>query len=111
VVFEVKYLKYTLFVPILPGSMKAALDHSGTPPLDYHVGTAALGCTSSAARHFYWSRERIQRPPCLLIPHSSRIIDVYVVRIGREQFLPQQPVTSRSTSESIQRKLIKQRNT
>jgi cold shock protein len=32
---------------------------------------------------------------------------VYVVRIGREQFSPQQPVTSRSTSESLQRKLIK----
>jgi hypothetical protein len=30
VVFEVKYLKYTLFLPILPGSMKAALVHVGT---------------------------------------------------------------------------------
>jgi hypothetical protein len=47
----------------------------------------------------------------LLISHSSRTMNLYVVRIGREQFLPQQPVTSRSTSESIQRKLIKQRNT
>jgi hypothetical protein len=102
VVFEVKYFKYTLFVPILPGSMKATLDD---------VGTAAFGCTSSAARHFCRSRELIQRPPCLLIPHSSRIMNVYVVRIGREQFLPQQLVTSRSTSASIQRKLIKQRNT
>jgi hypothetical protein len=38
VVFEVKYLKYTLFVPILPGSMKATLDHSGTAALDSQVG-------------------------------------------------------------------------
>jgi hypothetical protein len=36
VVFEVKYVKYTLFAPILPGWMKATLDH---------VGTAALGCS------------------------------------------------------------------
>jgi hypothetical protein len=47
----------------------------------------------------------------LLIPHFSRTIAMYVVRIGREQFLPQQPVTSRSTSESLQRKLNNQRNT
>jgi hypothetical protein len=111
VVFEVKYLKYTLFVPILPGLMKATMDHSGTAALDCHVGTAAFVRPSSAARHFCRSRELIQRPLCLLIPHSSRIINVYVVRIGREQFLPQQLVTSRSTSASIQRKLIKQRNT
>jgi cold shock protein len=35
-------------------------------------------------------------------------MNVYVVRIGREQFLPQQPVTSRSTSESFQRKIDSQ---
>ena len=106
-VFEVKYLKYTLFVPILPGSMKASLDH---------VGTIMWGQSPSAVR-----QEQLDTSagavnlgnaaPCLLIPHSSRIMSLYVVRIGREQFLPQQPVTSRSTSESIQRKLIKQRNT
>jgi hypothetical protein len=41
----------------------------------------------------------------LLIPATPRIIKLYVVRIGREQFLLQQPVTSRSTSESLQRKI------
>jgi CspA family cold shock protein len=43
----------------------------------------------------------------LQIPSSLRKIVAYVVRIGREQFSPQQPVTSRSSSESLQRKLIK----
>ena len=101
-VFEVKYLKYTLFVPILPGSMKATLDMWGQPPsavrrsqLDTPAGAVNLGNT----------------PSCLLIPHSWRTMGLYVVRIGREPFLPQQLVTSRSTSASIQRKLIKQRNT
>jgi cold shock protein len=41
----------------------------------------------------------------LLISAIPRTMNVYVVRIGREQFLPQQPVTSRSTSESLQRKI------
>ena len=51
-VFEVKYLKYTLFVLILPGSMKATRDMWGQPPsavrrsqLDTPAGAVNLGNT------------------------------------------------------------------
>jgi hypothetical protein len=87
VVFEVKHLKYTLFDSILLPHREPRWQRDAN--LRYHMTS-----------HSH-----------LLISASPRIIVMYVVRIGREQFLPQQPVTSRSTSASIQRKLIKQRNT
>jgi cold shock protein len=71
-------------------------------------GDTRAGCPLSKASPLRQSEtDHLMQPLVfsLLISAIPRTINLYVVRIGREQFLPQQPVTSRSTSESLQRKI------
>jgi hypothetical protein len=114
-VFEVKELSVYAVCRFLRDLLTAPLDNTRKcSRRDSRLGRRSRSSSSQNPQiAFCRARYNYSAIPNLglQIPLSSRTIKAYVVRIGREQFLPLKPVTSRSTSESLQRKLNNQRNT